>query len=171
MLFLILSRIGFELCILINIKYKRMNPITTWIAFIGITLSACSQDISASKVPSVVTNALQSKFSTATNVDWEKKKNFYEAEFKQDSLEYTVEIDASGKIIRSKAELTQQQLPAPVSSAITSQYKDYKIDDVEKLEMNGDTFYQVELDGAGTKKDVKLVMDANGSTRKTTFWD
>lgn len=148
-----------------------MKLLGIWVAAFGITFTACSQDIAASKVPSVVTNALQSKFTTATNVDWEKKKNMYEAEFKQDSLEVTVEIDAAGKIVRQKQDLTVQQLPANISQAISSQYKDFTIDDVEKVETNGTVFYQVELDAPRGKKDIQLVFDANGVASKSAFWD
>jgi len=147
-----------------------MKILGTAIALLGISFSACSQDVDPGKVPSVVVNALQSKFTAATKVDWEKKKTMYEAEFRQDSVEYTVEIDGSGNITRQKQDLTPAQLPQAIQQAISSQYKDYTVDDAEKLEIKGVTSYQVELESRG-KKDLKLVFDASGAASKTAFWD
>ena len=140
-------------------------------AFAGMTLTACSQDITQSKVPSVVLNAVQSKFGASATIDWEKKKDRYEAELKQDSVEYTIEVDATGKITRQKQDLTLQQLPPSIAQAISSQYKDFTVDDAEKVEVNGITFYQVELDAPRGKKDLQLVFDANGNASNTPYWD
>ena len=148
-----------------------MKIVVIGIAVLGMTLTACSQDIAQSKVPSVVTNALQSKFSAATKIDWEKKKGVYEAEFHQDSLEYTVEIDGTGNITRQKLDITVQQLPTNIAQAISSQYRDFTIEDAEKVEVNGTTYYQVELDAPRGKKDVQLVFDAAGTAAKNAFWD
>ncbi|WP_132055579.1 PepSY-like domain-containing protein [Pseudocnuella soli] len=141
------------------------------VAFLGITLTACSQDIAADKVPSVVTNAVQAKFAGATKIDWEKKDKMYEAEFTQDSVEYTVEVDATGKITRQKHDLTLAQLPAGIAQAITAEYKDYELDDMEQVEVAGTIFYQVELEAPRGKKDVQLVFDANGAKSNTAYWD
>jgi biopolymer transport protein ExbD len=148
-----------------------MKQLGIWAAFLGITVTACSQDIEANKVPSVVANAVQAKFASATHIDWELKNNLYEAEFSQDSVEYTVEVDATGNITRQKHDLAIQQLPAGLAQAISSQYKDYQIDDVEQLEVKGAIFYQVELDAPRGKKDVQLVFDANGAASQAPFWD
>lgn len=148
-----------------------MKTFGIWIAALSITFTACSQEITASKVPSVVINTLQSKFAAATNVDWEKKKNIFEAEFNQDSVEHTVEIDPAGKVLRQKLDLSPAQLPAGIMQLINSQYKDFQPDDIEQVNISDMVIYQVELDAPRGKKDVKLVLNADGTTNNSAYWD
>lgn len=111
------------------------------------SLAANAQDLRQSEVPSLVLSALQSKFPNAEKVDWEKKGDLYKAEFDISRRDHDVWIDAKGNIVKHKEELTVADLPEAVSNKIKSDYKDYKIDDVDKVEANGRTVYVVELDG------------------------
>ena len=125
------------------------------------SLCSCSEDIPDSKVPSVVLNAVQAKFGNANKIEWEKKNNQYEAEFKKDSIEYAVYIDSAGKLVMYKKDIEENELPAEVSRVISTEYIGYKIDDAEKIEKDGITYYQVELEGKG-KKEVELIFSADG---------
>ena len=125
------------------------------------SLYSCSQDIPARKVPSVVLNTVQTKFVNANKIEWEKRKALYEAEFKMDSIEYAVYVDSAGKLIMYKMDIKENELPAAVSEAIRTQYADYKIDDVEKIEKDGIIYYEIELDGKG-KKDLELIFSTDG---------
>ena len=124
-------------------------------------LYSCSQDIPNSKVPSVVLNTVQAKFGSANKIEWEKKNNLYEAEFKKDSIDYVVYINPSGKLVMYKMDIKENELPAAVSMTISTEYVGYKIDDAEKIEKDGITYYQVELEGKG-KEDLKLNFSADG---------
>jgi len=125
------------------------------------SLWSCSQDIPADKVPSVVLNTVQAKFGNAAKIEWEKKNNLYEAEFKMDSIDYSVYIDPAGKLVMQKQDVKKNELPAALSTVIRTEYNDYKIDDVEKVVKDGVIYYQVELEGKG-KKDLELVFTADG---------
>ena len=125
------------------------------------SLWSCSQDIPADKVPSVVLNTVQTKFGSASKIEWEKKNNLYEAEFKKDSTEYAVYIDSTGKLVVYKLDIIENELPSAVSALIRTGYVGYKIDDAGKIEKDGITYYQVELEGKG-KKDLELVFSAEG---------
>ena len=124
-------------------------------------LYSCSQDIPNSKVPSVVLNTVQAKFGSANNIEWEKKNDLYEAEFKKDSIEYAVYIDLAGKLVMYKIDIKENELPAAVSSIVHTEYVGYKIDDAEKIEKDGVTYYEVKLEGK-RKKDLKLNFSADG---------
>jgi len=139
-----------------------MKLIILAVAAVSLSLSACSQDIPAAKVPSVVQNAVQTKFSNAVNIEWEKKKTgLYEAEFAINSTEYTAWLDATGKLVAYKLGIKENELPAIITSAITREHAGYRIDDADKIEKDGITYYQVELDAKG-KKDRNLVFSADG---------
>ena len=125
------------------------------------SLCSCSQDIRADKVPSVVLNTLQAKFGNAVKIEWEKKNNLYEAEFKMDSTDFSVYIDPTGKLLMHKQDIKKNELPASLSTVISTEYNGYKIDEAEKVVKDGVIYYQVELEGKG-KRDLELVFTADG---------
>ncbi|HEX6170351.1 MAG TPA: PepSY-like domain-containing protein [Chitinophagaceae bacterium] len=138
-----------------------MKSVTLFVTATMFSFFSCSQDIPGSKVPSVVLNTVEAKFGTSPKIEWEKKNTLYEAEFKKDSTEYTVYIDSAGKLVMYKLDIKESELPAAVSTIISTEYIGYKVDDSEKVEKDGTTYYQVELEGKG-KKDMELVFSADG---------
>ena len=138
-----------------------MKGFILFVTAVSISLVSCSQDIPASKVPSVVQNALQSKFANAVNVEWEKIGSLFEAEFDLNNADYKAHIDPSGKLIVYKSDLKPAELPAAVTDVISREHTGYKIDDADKLEKDGMTYYQVELDASG-KQDKLLVFTSDG---------
>ena len=138
-----------------------MKSIILLITVASVSLVSCGQDIPASKVPSVVQNTVQSNFASAVDIEWEKKNNFYEAEFDIDKIDYKAHVDASGKLMSCKISMKVSELPAVITTAISNEHTGYEIDDADKLEKDGATYYQVELDARG-KKDKQLVYTADG---------
>ncbi|MET0391770.1 MAG: hypothetical protein ABW019_01460, partial [Chitinophagaceae bacterium] len=106
-------------------------------------------------------NSIQSTFSNALNIEWEKKNNAYEAEFDMDSTEYTVYLDGAGKIIVYKQDIKEAELPASITSAIARDHSGSRIDDADKIHKDGATYYRVELDAPG-KKDRHLLYAVDG---------
>ena len=150
-----------------------MKFIMLSIGFLTIFLSSCSsQDNTSQKVPSVILNTLDTRFPNNTDVDWEKKGDVYEAKFNDHSkTEITVQIDELGNLVTQKQEIAISKLPLTLTSVIKNQYKDYKIDGAKKLEKDGKTYYQLELDGKG-KIDQKLIFTPEGKEEKGfPFWD
>jgi hypothetical protein len=138
-----------------------------------LLLASCSsRRISRHKVPSVVLNTLQARYSNATNAQWEKDGILYEAEFDlNDGLEVTARIDETGKLLMEKQDVAVGELSREVLSVLQNLYKGYTIDDAEKVHKNGIVYYQIELDGKG-KKDTHLVFSAMGKEEKNTpYWD
>ena len=142
----------------------------------GIAVTSCnSQNVAQEKVPAVVVNTLQTQFPNANRIDWEKKGAVYEADFDMaGSEDMTVQIDALGKMLMQKQEVALATLPAAIQTVVQNEYKDFTIDEVEKVEKEGATFYQLELDGKGLKsiKGKKIVVTEEGATAaNTAFWD
>lgn len=133
-------------------------------------LSACSDRIRQSHVPSVVQNTVAQQFSNANGIEWEKEKQNYEAEFVKDSVEYKAIIDPSGSLVKYKQELTAAQLPAAILQTIQAQYKDFVIDEVEKIEQGSQVYYQVELENK--LKEMHLMFRADGAIdTNLKYWD
>lgn len=134
----------------------------TMLLFVAVIISSAvfAQDIPASQVPQAVKNALKAKFPKTTGLDWEMKGELYEAEFDVNMVDHKALLDASGKFVIFKRDIRAAKLPQAVRNTIQSQYKDFRIDDAEKLEKEGIIYYQVELDGK--PHDQKLVFTADG---------
>ena len=138
-----------------------------------LLLQSCgSQEISSKKVPSVVLNTIKEQYPVTNKVEWKKLKTGYEAEIAlNDSTEVSLLVNESGKLVMQKADVTVGEIPAAILSSIQSQYADYTIDDVEKLEAEGNIYYQFELEGKG-KKDRNLVFTTQGQEeKKLSYWD
>ncbi|RYG32560.1 MAG: hypothetical protein EOO01_34130 [Chitinophagaceae bacterium] len=139
-----------------------MKIASLFVAALSLSMISCSQDIAASKVPSVVQNALQVKFPNATKIDWEKKGKAFEADFNLENEGHELLIDGTGKVIAHKTDILPGELPQAVNSAVRQDHATYKIDDAQKIELDGIIYYQVELDAKG-KKDQHLVYTAEGA--------
>lgn len=125
---------------------------------------AVSQDISEKEVPSLVLNALQSKYSSATKVDWELEGDVYKAEFDVGSREHDLWIDKNGNITKHKEDFPKKELPQAITQKLQSEFKDYKIDDADKIEEGGKILYEVDLDGS--KDERKVLFTADGKVEQ-----
>lgn len=126
--------------------------------------AAVSQDISEKEVPSLVLNALQSKYSSATKVDWELEGDVYKAEFDVGSREHDLWIDKNGNITKHKEDFPKKELPQAITQKLQSEFKDYKIDDADKIEEGGKILYEVDLDGS--KDERKVLFTADGKVEQ-----
>ena len=127
----------------------------------GLSPVVIAQDIPQEQVPSLVLNAFQSKFSNATDVEWEKKGDLFKVEFEIGSLDHDLWIDKTGNIKKHKEEFSKTNLPEAVNQKIKTEFSGYRIDDVDKIETDGKVFYQVELDGKSDDRDVLFSSDGS----------
>ncbi|MEN7550501.1 PepSY-like domain-containing protein [Rapidithrix thailandica] len=133
-------------------------PLFTLVALMG---TSCAQDISKSEVPSVVLNAFQQRFEQAKKIEWERKGEVYEVEFDMGLTEFEAWLDHSGQFLRIKEELFGKDLPEGIKSKIASEFVNFRIDDVDKIDEKGKITYKVELDSA-TEQDRKVTFDEAG---------
>ncbi|HYI78399.1 MAG TPA: PepSY-like domain-containing protein [Chryseolinea sp.] len=122
----------------------------TFILFIfaaGYTSAACTQDIAQADIPSLVLNSFQSKFSNARDVEWERKGALFKVEFEIANRDHDLWLDEGGNIKKHKEELSETDLPAAIKQKLNSDFKEYRVDDVDKIETEGKVIFQVDLDG------------------------
>jgi len=132
--------------------------------------SVMAQDIPASQVPVAVTNAFTQEYSNPTDVDWEKKKKNFEVDFEVDGIDHKALYNTEGKLLMTKRDLQETDLPPAITQKIAADYSGYTIDDVDELIVEGTSYYQVELDG--TLRDRKLVFGEDGQeARGVKYWD
>jgi hypothetical protein len=136
-----------------------------------ICLSACGDNISANDVPSVVLNSFKSKFPNAMNIEWERADTHYEAEFETGSIDHAAQLTADGKLIMQKEDIEATNLPANISSLLKNKFRTYSTDQIERVEKDSFTYYQVELESIG-KPEKKLVLSADQSENTSIpYWD
>jgi hypothetical protein len=135
----------------------------------AVLLISCSKGIKEKELPSIVLNSFETKFIDAVETKWLKKNNIYEVEFELTGTEYAAQIDDGGNIKMFKHEIKQTELPPTVNNEIARQYKNFEIDEIEKVERNRDIFFQIELNG---KQEQQLVFTENGrKDTSITYWD
>lgn len=130
----------------------------------GLHTVAAAQDIPQSQVPAAVLNAFQTKFQNTKDLAWALKGELYKAEFEISSRKHEVWINKSGAVTRHKEDFPKSQLPEAIREKLAKDFKDYKIDDADKIEAEGKVFYQVDLDSPQGKR--KLVFTADGQLQE-----
>ena len=137
---------------------------------LGLSAAACSQRLTAKDTPALVQNSVKARFPYATEVEWEKKKDLFEAEFIQGQQEHSVLLDVTGTIRMIKQDIAATELPAAIAQVLEKNYAAYTLDDSERIEKEGEVFYQVELEKG--IREQHLVFGANGQENtQLPYWD
>lgn len=93
------------------------------IMLIGIC-SAYGQKINQSDLPGFVSKDFNSRFPTAQDVQWVKKKSKkVEATFRFKNANYSTEYDSLGNMIETEKEIAIGLVPKPVMQALEKEYK------------------------------------------------
>ena len=143
-----------------------MKTIHVVIAMLALTTVSCAQDVPQNAVPSVVLNSFSAKYPNAEDIDWEKNGEIYSVDFEIGKTDHEAWLDGTGKVIKVETDIAKNELPSAVQNAISNNFKDCRIDDADKIEKDGKTFYSVELDGH--MGDRKIVFDSQGNEMTDT---
>lgn len=122
-------------------------------------VSVHAQDLKSNNVPAPVKSALLKKYPEAKDVQWEKEKGNYEANWGGKSKEdNSVQFTPSGEFIEMVKAIPVSQLPAPVMSYVKAHYKGAKITEAGKVtDAKGKLSYEAEVN----KKDI--IFDEKGN--------
>lgn len=149
------------------------------IAFLSVATFAfatgCDKD--DNHIPNAtIVNALKVKYPQAGRVEWEMKKNYHVAEFWQNGVEMEAWFDNSGKWVMTESDIKFPNLPEAIKNSFNaSEYKAWKIEDVDKIEKAGmATVYIIEVEKGELETDlyyaedgtlVKAVADKDGNSQ------
>lgn len=131
------------------------------------SLYSCdNNDDESITVPVELQNAFSSKYPNAANVKWESKSGYYIADF-YDGYEASAWFTQDGKWKMTETDIPYDALPQAVKTSFeTSEYKSWKIDDVDKLEREGfETVYVIEVENQNQEMD--LYYSVNGELIKS----
>ena len=131
------------------------------------SLYSCdNNDDESITVPVELQNAFSSKYPNAANVKWESKSGYYIADF-YDGYEASAWFTQDGKWKMTETDIPYDALPQAVKTSFeASEYKSWKIDDVDKLEREGfETVYVIEVENQNQEMD--LYYSVNGELIKS----
>jgi len=132
--------------------------ILSYMACIMICLPAICQ----LKVPDAVKLTFTTKFPGASEVKWEKEnKNELEANFKMNGTEVSANFSLDGTWVETETTIPANELPAPVTNAVTAKYPGAVYERTEKIDKpGGKILYEVNIIVNRKKKELEL--DPNG---------
>ena len=97
--------------------------------------SACSQKLSANKVPALVIKAFKAKFPNADKTKWEMEKaNEYEAGFRLNGDEMSANFDNTGTWLETETEIKTSALPSSVQETLRKDFAGFKVNEASKIE-------------------------------------
>lgn len=114
-------------------------------------------------VPQAVINTFNSRFPKATEAEWKKKGNEYNVSFELNRIDHHATFSSSGALQEHGKEFSSSMIPAVIREAVTRDYPQHRIDDVQTAIRNKATNYEVSLDG---RPDLKVLYSASGKLLK-----
>jgi hypothetical protein len=136
------------------------------ILFAAIAISAigCAQSKENKEIPKVVKEAFQKEYAN-TKVDWDVEKDGYEAEFKLNGKDASVNYDKVGHKLATEIEIKESDMPAKALSYIAANYPKTKIKEAAKITDNKNVVtYEAEIKIDG--KNMDMIFDVAGKFLK-----
>jgi hypothetical protein len=140
------------------------KKLLTLLLISGFALSVSAQEkVREKDVPAAIQTSFKNDYPNAGDADWKIKDGHYKAEFRVNGTRQIASYDASGKMLSKGIEIKENELPAPVKSAVQSDYAARSIDDVYKVDKDGTICYLVKLNGS---PETKIFYSADGKIIK-----
>lgn len=137
-----------------------MKALKTIILLVFSTAIMSAQDLKPSEVPKTVMLAFMKDFSIAADVDWERDREYYKAEFEINWMDYEIWYTKEGRIHRREQEITELEVPEAVLDEIVLNYTEYYIESVIKIWQDNITTYKVDLESGDDSWEV--IFDIHG---------
>jgi hypothetical protein len=123
-----------------------MNRLFLFIVLATGCCAANAQVLKEVDVPAAVKAKFISLYPAKPEVKWEKEKNMYEAEFKQDKTETSVLFEANGTMVQTETEIPVSALPKAVTDYVSKNLAGKKIDEAAKItDAKGKITYEAEV--------------------------
>lgn len=113
-------------------------------------------------IPQAITDAIDEMYAGATVVDFDQEKNGFEVDILHNSVYKDVYFNAANEWVSTEWDITEDKVPAIVMNALkASDYKNYRIEDIDQIEKPAGTFYLFELEQGDN--DVEVTISAEGN--------
>ena len=128
----------------------------------SFAFTGCDDDNDDNYTPDEkIVNVLQEKYPNAQRVEWELKYDHYVADFYLDNIEKEAWINAKGEWVMTESDILFNDLPQAIQTSFNeSEYKDWRIDDVDMLErVELETVYVIEVEKGKQEFDLYYAED------------
>ena len=139
-----------------------ITVLTTFSFFIS-----CDKDDDI-KNPTILNEALVTKYPGVSNVEWDREGSFYVADCYVKGVETEVWFTLDVNWVKSEFDLTYDMLPSYILETITNLgYGRVNIDDIDLIyEIDKDEYYRIEIDKKG--KDLLYYISKTGELLPAT---
>ncbi len=121
-----------------------------------------SKPQSSSNDTKKIRSEIERMYKGAVISEIDKERDGYEVEIRHNRLKKTVHFNNSEQWVSTEYNVTILELPKRVSDEIKrSQYRSYKIDDIDFVETPRQRYYEIEFDRAN-RNDLKVRITAEG---------
>ena len=114
----------------------------------GFAFTSCDDDNDNYTPGEEIVNVLYEKYPNAQRVDWELQRNHYVADFRDNNIEKEAWFNTKGEWVMTESDIPFEDLPQAIQTAFgESEYKDWRVDDVDMLErVEMETMYVIEVE-------------------------
>jgi hypothetical protein len=112
-----------------------------------------------------ITTSFNKDFVSATNVSWNKQKDFTKATFTMNNQVMFAYYDESGNLIASARNILSEQLPINLMNDLKKGYGNYWISELFEMDRDGQASYYITLENA----DETLILKSSSSNSWSTY--
>ena len=145
---------------------KTRMTIFTSLLLAGFAFTSCDDDNDNYTPGEEIVNVLYEKYPNAQRVDWELQRDHYVADFRDNNIEKEAWFNTKGEWVMTESDIPFEDLPQAIQTAFgESEYKDWRVDDVDMLErVEMETMYVIEVEKG--KQEFDLFYAENGTLIK-----
>lgn len=140
---------------------RTRNLLFTALLVSGFAFASCDDDDNNYTPDGKIQEAFINKYPNAQRVEWEKKYDHYVADFYLDGIEREAWINSQGEWVMTESDIRFNDLPTAIQTAFQeSEYKAWKVDDVDLLErVEMDPVYVIEVEQGKQEFDLYYTED------------
>lgn len=117
-------------------------------------------------IPQAITDAINEMYPGAIIEEYDTERNSIEVDIRHNNIHKDVTFDLQYVWISTEWDITASQVPAIVMDALkASDYKGYKIDDIDLIERPAGIFYMFELEQGDNE--IKVLFNSEGIIEST----
>ena len=127
----------------------------------GFTFTSCDDNDDNYTPDEKIVNVLYEKYPNAQRVDWELQHDHYVADFYDNNIEKEAWFNTKGEWVMTESDILFENLPKAIQTAFgESEYKDWRVDDVDMLErVEMETMYVIEVEKSKQEFDLFYAED------------
>lgn len=103
-------------------------------AFLLLSLTGVSQEVTPDKVPAQVKQTFTKMFPGAAEAKYGMEKKNYVISFKDQEAEKSASFSSTGRWLETQTKITESDIPKKVMKAINKSFKGYTISEISTLE-------------------------------------